>query len=181
MPNFAFDYTRIKSTTTGLFINRPMIPGRLMQLSDPSQTACPLNFRVDSGADYSAVSFSLAREVLDLPGSTDAQVLAELKRESKKQFHLPIPFIDASGTRLPAYPLTVPIEIVDKHGAIGIFEALIAFPTGQRQNNFLAGLSGFLDKFDLHFRPKEFALHARPGSNVTCQHPFAAGRANSIP
>ena len=181
MPNFTFDYNRIKSTTTGLLINRPMIPGRLMQVNDPSQPACPLNFRLDTGADYSAVSFSLARDVLDLPNLTDAQVLAELKRESRKQKHQPIPFIDASGTKLPGYPLTVPIEIVDKHGAVGIFEALIAFPAGQRQNNFLAGLSGFLDKFDLHFKPTEFAMHARHGANVTCQHPIAMGRASSIP
>ena len=153
-----------------------------MQVGNPSQVASPLNFRLDTVADITSVPMSLAREVLALPDQfTDDQVKDALKSESKLQGHKPVKVVVANGAPLQAYPLTVPVEIVDKHGNVGEFEALIAFSEGQRVDRFLAGLSGFLDKFDLIMEPREFHLNARRHAGVNCPNSQGVGRAGSIP
>lgn len=161
MPNLRFDYQAIRSRETGLFIFRPRITVILKQLSDPGVGVFRGKFRVDTGADISAVPFELAADVLGLRGDPSRdKILSNLKSAMRQQDLNPVSLLTATGGRNNAYPLWVPLEIADDDGTVGDFEGLIAFVDGKK-SGLLAGLCGFLDKFDVSFLTREFAFTLR--------------------
>lgn len=174
MPKFTFQYERKQSPVTGLFADRPMITVRLRCLPTPEDTAATLRFRIDTGANMSAVPLSFAADVLNCfpraKSPTAAELVTELKKVQAVQGLQRIDLTSASGKKHTAYPLWIPVELVDDHGELGEFDALIAFVEVQAPRSFLAGLTGFLDKFDVSLRAREFALEARPGCGVRCPY-----------
>lgn len=173
MPDFRFTYERRRSLVTGLFTDRPMLNVVLNRLHSPGEPALRLRFRVDTGANMSAIPLQFAADVLGYfpKGSSpsDVQLKSELQREMMQQNLKPIVLRSTSGMSHSAFPLWVPVEMADDDGEVGEFQALIAFVEGQVAGAMLAGLTGFLDKFDLYVLAQHFELHARPNSGVSSQ------------
>jgi hypothetical protein len=166
MSDFRFDYQSVRSLETGLFIYRPIITVTLKTLADATSKAIHGRFRVDSGADYSAVPLEFASTVLGLRGKpTHDEIVLNLVAAMRAQNLKPVRLATASGDRRSAYPLWVPVEISDDDGFTAEFEGLMAFVEGKK-SGFLAGLCGFLDKFDVSFRTQEFEFDIRAGSGV---------------
>ena len=99
---------------------------------------------------------------------TDEELKRALRREMGRQNLKPILLRSTSGVTHNAFPLWIPVEIIDDSGEVGEFKALIAFVGGQVAGAMLGGLTGFLDKFDLELLPQHFELRARANSGVNC-------------
>jgi hypothetical protein len=149
-----------------------MISLTLRTLDAPQTTAANLRFRIDTGANLSAIPFDLAADVLNRwPAATvptTQDVRRELEHEMLRQKLRPTTLGSISGVQHRAFPLWVPVELIDDRGDVGELEMLIAFVEGQHSGAILAGLSGFLDRFDLSLFAREFTLIARPNSGVRC-------------
>ncbi|MBL8848237.1 MAG: hypothetical protein JNG89_01075 [Planctomycetaceae bacterium] len=145
---------------------------RMKRLGQPDKVAYSSRFRLDTGANVSSVTLALAADVLDyFPNGkppTPDQLKARLLREVSAQKLAPIQLTSASGADLTGYPLWIPIEIADDHGEVAELEALVSFTEGQDAESRLAGLTGFLDRFDVSLKAQAFSLRARPNSGVRC-------------
>jgi len=168
---FHFQYERVQSPQTGLFTDKPMITLGLRPLDQSvnSEIVANVRFRVDTGADYSTAPLQFAASVLDVTGTSSTEIrlrtLDALQAEMGRQNLKPIRLVSATGNAVLAYPLWIPVEIADDAGAFGQFDALIGFGDGP-YCKALAGLTGFLDKFDLQFEATRFAFGARGNSGV---------------
>lgn len=172
MPQFTNRYEVRQSPVTGLFVHRPMLSVTLYCLADANVVACHPRMRLDTGANISCLPFSLAADVLGMPWAPVVQLRQALLSEMQKQGLNMIQLRSASGSSNAAYPVWLRTEIEDDQGEVGSFQSLIAFVEGQHPGSLLAGLTGFLDKFDIQLLARNFQLSARPNSGVTC--PFAS-------